>query len=469
MIGISLLRVASPGALEPAEVTHLLYRTGFGPTPGIDDRLEPLTRSQAVAHVLDRFDTRVVVRPPEWTGAPFPSRPDPRRLSGDDLAQARKAFRMEQRRKSIQLRLWWYRQMIETESPLAERMVLFWHNHFTTSVQKVTIPDLMYRQQLLIREHALGNFRAFVHAIAADPAMIIYLDNQTNLKERPNENFARELLELYTVGEGNYTESDIRAAARAFTGWRVRYDSGEFTVVARQHDTGPKTFMGRTGNWDGTDIVDIIFDDPRSARNAARHVIRSLWKEFISPDPDPAEVEGLADLFLDSDFELEPLLRAMLGTRAFWDPQNRGVLVKSPVELIVGAVRLCGVQRSDAPRLLRAGRDLGQDVFNPPSVKGWPRGLEWITSQTLLARRETVEAIVASGIAAGATSAGALGGSVDTVADWARAGSSPPAASLTVALADRLVPGGRITVLPTSDRLEPALLAVMTDPSYQLK
>jgi uncharacterized protein (DUF1800 family) len=269
-------------------------------------------------------------------------------------------------------------------------MALFWHNHFTSALRKVKWPTLMYRQNLLLRRHALGNFREMLHAIAKDPAMILYLDNQSNRKGKPNENFAREVMELFTLGEGRYSERDIKEAARAFTGWMVDRTTGQFRVDPRRHDPGSKTFMGRTGAFDGDDILDIILEQPQ----VAIFISEKLWREFIAGDPDPQEIARLARIFRAADYEIKPLVQAILMSPDFRASGNRGTLVKSPVELIVGTARMFNIGANDGRRFARLGRYLGQDLFDPPNVKGWPGGNAWITSNTLLARQHFLELVV---------------------------------------------------------------------------
>jgi uncharacterized protein (DUF1800 family) len=293
--------------------------------------------------------------------------------------------------------------MIHTDSPLTERMTLFWHNHFTSAIQKVKIPRLLYHQNLLLRRHALGSFRTLVHAVSRDPAMVIYLDSHWNKKSHPNENFARELLELFTLGEGFYTEQDIKEAARAFTGWQVSRKTGEFQFRPRLHDFGEKIFLGRRGRFNGDDIIDIVLDHPRTAV----HITERVWTAFISDIPDPAEVEKLAHVFRVSDYSIRALIREMLLTANFWAASNRRALIKSPVELLVGTIRMYRIPVRKPEILPRISRRLGQDLFNPPTVKGWPVSTGWITTATLLDRRTVLEKLV-SRAEAGTAGAGPL-------------------------------------------------------------
>ncbi len=212
--------------------------------------------------------------------------------------------------------------------------------------------------------------------------MILYLDNQTNRKGKPNENFARELLELFTLGEGYYSERDIKEAARVFTGWMVDRRSGKFRFNVRQHDGRIKTFMGRSGRFHGEDILNIVLEQPP----VAVHIAEKLWQEFISDTPDNQEAERLATVFRDSGYEMKLLLKALFTSLYFRVVDNWGNQIKSPVELMVGTIRMFDIPIRDFRTLARYERYLGQDLFDPPNVKGWPGGTDWITSTTLLAR-----------------------------------------------------------------------------------
>jgi len=310
-----------------------------------------------------------------WVDDP-PPKPEMRKTMRRELRKIRKE-------RSESLKSWWYQELFTSSSPLAERMTLFWHNHFTSSLRKVKNPTLLFHQNVLLRKHALGNFRDLLHAVAKNPAMVIFLDGQTNRKNKPNENFARELLELFTLGEGNYTEADVKEAARAFTGWKVKRRTGDFRFVKRAHDSGDKTFLRKTGAFDGDDIIDIILDQPRTAEL----IVEKLWRAFVSPEINHREVTKLAKI-LRKNYDLKATLSALFQSDAFFSSKNRGALIKSPVELLVGTVRLFGLSRTkDHKRVVQAGRQLGQDLFNPPNVKGWAGGNAWITSHTLIIRQ----------------------------------------------------------------------------------
>lgn len=385
LLGLLLLPAAA-GAMSHDEARHLLARTGFGGTSTEIERLALLPYAKGVAQLLQTARSTALNPPPHWINEPPP---DFRMLKSMSPEQ-RKEFRQQQRERGIELKVWWYGEMIATPSPVTERMTVFWHNHFTSSLRKVKWPTLMYRQNVLLRRQALGSFRELLHAVAKDPAMVLYLDNQTNHKDKPNENFARELLELFTLGEGHYSERDIKEAARAFTGWMVDRRTGQFRFNARQHDNGTKHFMGRSGSFDGDDILDILLEQPQ----VAVFITAKLWREFISDMPNEQELTRLAAIFRDNDYQLKPLLQALLLSPYFRAPENRGTMVKSPVELIVGTARLFGIRPNEPRRLAGLGRNLGQDLFDPPNVKGWPGGDAWITTSTLATRQQFLERLL---------------------------------------------------------------------------
>ena len=381
--------VSAPGLARAAasmgfdEARHLLNRTSFAANVDDIDVFARLTRAQAVDQLLAwTASTRVGTPAPAWVGE-FQS---PRRLR-EMSDEQRKLAQREQVEKGAELRAWWMTEMLTTPSPLTEKMVLFWHNHFVSSLQKVRSPVLMYRQHLVLRKHALGYFGDLLHDVSKDAAMVIYLDNASNRKAQPNENFAREVMELFTLGEGNYGESDIKEAARAFTGWSIDADSGEFVARPLIHDDGIKTVLGRSGNFDGDAVLDILLAQPPTAE----FIVAKLWREFVSPVPEPAEVKRIARMFRDNRYNIQVALRALLTSDAFYAPQNRAALIKSPVDLIVGTLRQFRFETGEVTPLVLASRQLGQDLFAPPNVKGWPGGDAWINSATLLQRKQLLE------------------------------------------------------------------------------
>lgn len=274
----------------------------------------------------------------------------------------------------------WLTRMLHTARPLEEKMTLFWHDHFATANSKVARPQAMYDQNKLLRSHALGNFRELLNGIARDPAMLRWLDSNSNRRQSPNENFARELMELFTMGVGNYTETDVREAARAFTGWFFVRDSG-FVFNRNQHDFGEKTFLGRRGTWDGGDIIDIILEQP----GTAEFVARKLFVFLVHDHPGPSTVSRLADGFRRTDYNVRELVRSILTSPEFSSTEAYHATVRSPAEWLVGSMKALAVAElpPNAPGGLRR---MGMDLFNPPDVNGWTWGSGWIGSATLLER-----------------------------------------------------------------------------------
>jgi uncharacterized protein (DUF1800 family) len=364
---------------------HLLNRTGFGATDAEIREYAPLERAAAVERLLNGARREASVKPPAFVDDAFTPYYKLRQLSADERKAALRTL-VEQ---GFELRAWWLREMLLTPSPLTERMTLFWHNHFATSQQKVRSGQLMYRQNVLLRRESLGNFATLLHAIAKDPAMLVYLDNAGSRRQAPNENFAREVMELFTLGEGHYGESDIKEAARAFTGWSLDRETGEYTFRRAWHDYGDKMVLGRTGSFDGDDVLDILLARPE----AAQFIAGKMWREFVSPTPDAKEIARWAGVFRGARYEVKPLLRAVLNSDAFWSADHRAALIKSPVELVVGTLRTFEIHPFDLRPAVFACAALGQNPFSPPNVKGWPGGDAWIDSSTLLARKQFLERV----------------------------------------------------------------------------
>jgi uncharacterized protein (DUF1800 family) len=278
------------------------------------------------------------------------------------------------------VRSWWYLRMVFSPSPLREKMTLFWHGHFATAVSKVERAVLMKKQNQLFRTKGLGSFRDLLLDVARDPAMLIWLDSNSNKKGNPNENYAREQMELFTLGIGHYTEKDVREAARAFTGWFID-GSGRFFFNSTQHDTGTKTVLGLTGSLNGTDIVDML----ATHLHTARFLSRKLFTFFVHDHPSDAEIDALAKVYLDSGTNIGAVVEAIFKSPSFLSKEAYLALIKSPAEFIVGAIKALPGQFSPVG-MLPAFRLMGQDLFEPPSVKGWAGGLDWVSTITMLTR-----------------------------------------------------------------------------------
>jgi len=278
-----------------------------------------------------------------------------------------------------QLQAWWCYRMLKTRTPLREKLTLFWHGHFATSNHKVGDPVKVLRQIDTLRAHACGNFRDLVLAVSRDPAMLVYLDGEANTREHPNENFARELLELFTLGIGNYSEKDVREAARAFTGWH--HDGGKFVFHAEAHDDEEKQFLGRRGGFNGADIIDILMQHPALPRLIAR----KLLVFFACPEPPEEVVHEAEQVFKQSGLNIKSFLSALFLSKFFYSPACRHTRISSPVEYVIGICRMLEV-RFPAVQLPEHLTAMGQELFAPPNVKGWDGEKKWINATTLAAR-----------------------------------------------------------------------------------
>jgi uncharacterized protein (DUF1800 family) len=372
---------------------HLLNRAGFGGTPEEIEHLAGMGPDQAVAHLVDYEKVSDDSANPDW------AKPDPTRV--DRYMEIRKAdpqkrqemIREEQRsqrQRLVELKHWWLLRMAKGPRPLQEKMVLFWHGHFATSAEKVRDAYLMWKQNDLFRQNATGNWLRMLVAVAKDPAMLVWLDQAQSRKEHPNENFAREVMELFTLGEGHYTEKDITEAARALTGWTYERASQQFTERPRIHDDGVKTVLGRTGNLSGEDVLEQIVSQPQSAR----FITAKIWNFFAGETPSDEMVTALAELFRKSGNNFKPLLATVFRSEEFYADSIIRNQVKSPVQWLVGSVRV--LERELPPPFVCFGltRNLGQDLFQPPNVKGWDGGLSWITTNNLLSRYNEAAVLV---------------------------------------------------------------------------
>lgn len=336
-------------------VAHLLRRAGFGYSPkelkyylslGYEGTLDELLNAKAIDN--SRLENAIKEQAFDFT-------------NGNDL------------------RRWWLYRMLYTRRPLEEKMTLFWHGHFATSDRKVRNPHAMYLQNMLMRKHALGNFHDLLLGISRDPAMIIWLDNQQNRKGKPNENFAREVMELFTVGIGNYTENDIKEAARAFTGWQTRPEGFYFNKA--QHDFSEKKVLNVTGNLNGEDVISILVKRPE----ASRFLAHKLIVYFAYDNPEKSFVERAAAAFREDRFSVATLVRTIFEDKSFRSERAYHAKIKSPAELVVGTIKTLQMENLDIDLPQQMGA-MGQDLFHPPSVKGWDAGESWISSDTMMER-----------------------------------------------------------------------------------
>jgi len=280
-----------------------------------------------------------------------------------------------------QLSAAWVYRLLFTPNQLLEKMTLFWHGHFATGAEKVQDARMMWNQNQFLRQHALGDFHELTQKISQDPAMLVYLDSAINRKAHPNENFARELMELFCLGEGNYGEKDVLELARCFTGWEVK--GKQFRKNRYQHDSEAKTILGQSGNFDGEDGVRIVLEQPQLEQFLAR----KWFRFFVCDEPQPSAelLQPLADAFRQHDLQVAPALTMLLKSNIFFSKHALGRKIKSPVELMLGTLR--SLQATTNTQLLASGLlAIGQGLFYPPNVKGWDGGRTWINSSTLLGR-----------------------------------------------------------------------------------
>ncbi len=411
---------AGPGAwasdlspIPPSEwsydrAAHLLERAGFGATPEEIERFAAMTPQRAVDTLVDYDAIDDRGQPPfEESGIwdagmdPFPpSRAEAVRIArehGEGLGEKMLPEGTPRRLQPIvdkffysltannietqRLGLWWANRMLTSRRPLEEKLTLFWHGHFATGENKVRDYRMMLRQNQMFRRNASGGFRDLLIGILKDPAMLVYLDNGENVKKHPNENFGRELLELFTMGVGNYSERDVREAARAFTGWTN--DVLAFKFDAEQHDFTQKTFLARTGPLDGEDIIDTILAQPVTGEFVAAKVYRYFVREEVA-----ATVRAdLGRTFRNSGYRMKPLLKRIFLSKDFYSPPSYATQIKSPVHLVVSTYRKLGLREMPTiPDFGRMTAGLGQALFNPPNVAGWAGGRTWITPSTFLQR-----------------------------------------------------------------------------------
>jgi len=367
-----------PGAWTAREAEHLLNRAGFGARPAEIAYAVRRGREAFVQELLDGY-------PEDVESFFFDPPTPPKEQYTDGMSEERKReirvqFKRDDRDELGHFASWWIGQMLDGPYPLRERMTLFWHGYFTSSYREVKLGGAMIRQNELFRAHALGSFRELLDEVIRDPAMVLYLDNDKNRKGNPNENLARELMELFTLGEGHYTEEDVKEAARALTGFTARYDSG-VTFRPGRHDNGRKVVLGVSGRLDGDDLLDILLDQEQCPRWLAGRLLRY----FEGREPSAQRLDAYASLLREADYEVRPFLEHLFSDPEFYSDEIVGRRIASPLDYLIGSSRRLGVQ--PPPRLvwLAAGQ-LGERLFDPPNVKGWEGGPAWITTSSMLQR-----------------------------------------------------------------------------------
>src|SRR3954468_24011627 len=360
---------------------HLLWRAGFGPMA--EDLAQLATASQksylqAILKVSNKKPEYLDLADNYIKGLMM-GIDEVGKMQRKDLSdQEKKKLRQASRESIKSLNLAWLNEMINSQAQLREKMSLFWHGHFASRNL-----NILYQQQLLdaIRRNALGNFGDMLKEVSKSAAMINFLNNNQNRKDHPNENFAREVMELFTMGRGNYTEQDVKEAARAFTGWGATA-KGEFVFRRFQHDYGSKTVLGKTGNFDGDEVLEILLEQ----KQTARFISQKIYRFFVNDTLDQQKADWLADRFYKSDYDIGKLMEDIFTGDWFYDEKNIGCKIKSPVELLVGIQRMLPMKLENEEALLLLQRLLGQILFYPPNVAGWPGGKTWIDSSTLMMR-----------------------------------------------------------------------------------
>jgi len=504
------LRVAVIGGLKPlapekwdyAKARHLLVRAGFGGTPQEVEKLRAIGLYKAVDYLVEFYR----LPQPAQTFDPIP-------LPAADPLEAKMKMRGNGNRavgfdradvnanQFVQMRRWWLERMVESPRPLQEKLALFWHGHFASQESVVQNSYTMFRQLQFFREHAAGNFGALLYGLVHDPAMIRYLDNNKNAKGKPNENLAREIMELFAMGvDQGYTEHDIIEAARALTGYNYDNATGTYRYLDAQHDATNKTIFGKTGPWTGDDLVRLILEQPATSR----FIAKKLFEYLAYPDPEKATVESLATVLSERQYALEPMLKNLFLSEEFYSTRSMGNQIKDPVSLMVGLLRDLGVKPAAAhwaietPRSKSDGSGLaitkpvtnyealdlaleqmGMKLLEPPDVKGWRYGRSWISSQRMFVRynavASVVEAVADSGVdVVGFLQAGGCKTSADAVDYLAKACLMRP---LTAEKRGQLI--SRLGELPPcgewpaqraaiNARLRPLLVLMLCMPEFQL-
>jgi len=360
---------------------HLLWRAGFG--PAVEqlnelDRYNPRQYWSALVKASEKPPTPIEVANNAIDGLVMGVQTFAELSKRELDPDQRKELQQRNRNGIRDLNSIWMSKMVNSSAQLREKMAFFWHGHFACRNLNV-----LYQQQLLniIRQHALGNFGTMLKAVSRSAAMLNFLNNQQNRKDHPNENFAREVMELFTIGRGNYSETDVKEAARAFTGWTSNFQ-GEFLFRRFQHDFGTKNVLGRSGNFEGEEVLNILLEEKKTAV----YITTKLYRFLVNEIPDAKHIQWLSDRFYKNGYEIGPLLEDIFTSDWFYENKHIGTRIKSPIELLAGIRRLLPMQIDDATGQLLLQRGLGQVLFYPPNVAGWPGGKTWIDSSSLMLR-----------------------------------------------------------------------------------
>ncbi len=458
--------------------SHLLRRAAFGGAPEDADALAGLGLVGAVDFLLKSAE------PAPWPGPAT----DPQVPAKERALRKRGNIQNEETRREVGmlrraesdalrgLRSWWLERMRLSPASTREKLTLFWHGHFATSQTKVRFVHAMWKQNDTLRRHALGPFPELCHAMAVDPAMLIWLDGRRSEAKLPNENFAREIMELFTLGEGYYTEEDIREAARAFTGWRIDPENGEAVFSKRHFDGGRKKLFGKSGDFGAKEAVDIICDQPR----CAEYLATKIWEFYVYPQPDKALVQSLANHYRTHQMRTDRLLEMVFTHPEFYARCARASQVKSPVQWIVQSSRELGRQLLPPGLALPLTAELGQNLFAPPSVKGWDGGTAWINSATLIRRSNTARLFAVAAPPLPVETSGSMDAHAWAEVAPADARKSPDALQSRLENVFLAAPAGNNTRLRLSDVLQAAVfpcddetvreaaIVLLGSPEYQL-
>ncbi|MBO39725.1 MAG: hypothetical protein CMM75_11215 [Rhodospirillaceae bacterium] len=378
--------------LGVSDTTHFLNRVAFGAEPGTFKKYFGKTRLEAINSILSGIRTTPFTPLPNWTlnqAPPFWGRSDMSR--GDE-----NLFDTIRTKEFESLKLWWAREIAQTNSPLTERLVLFWHNHFVAAYAGIGRWSIsLARQNQTFRKFGSGNFRNLLTRSLKEPALLKYLDAGKNRKGKPNENLGRELLELFTLGEGQYTEMDVKEVSRALTGWRTaQFKNLTFWDDKWAHDNGPKTIFGKTEHYSQEDLINLLLKHP----STAEFITKKFWRYFISETWDDNEtIKTIATSFRKSDYEVKVLLRKIFESKAFWSKKARGTIIKSPVDFVLGTIRSLSISPSNFGGTPKVLENMGQELFNPPNVGGWPGYRAWVTPSGLIERIKYIQSLLSEG------------------------------------------------------------------------
>ena len=397
MAGLSFCMLSDLPAAQwnGATAAHLLNRAGFGGSPQDIENLRLMGLNRAVDWLV-RYDRTPDDTPaPEWaqnvSEDVITRRQEVEQAADRDTRRVLESMRRgEESRQVADLRYWWLRRMALGPRPFQEKMTLFWHGHFATSFEKVHSPYFLWQQNETLRQNATGNFPQLLTAIAEDPAMLDYLDGERSNKKKPNENFSREVMELFTLGIGNYTEQDVQQLAKAFTGWGMSRNQLHYEYHPNNHDPGPKTLFGQTANYTGEEALQLLCTQPA----CAPFLVSKIWRYFVQDQPPPAVIKALADEFAGNGMDIGHLMARIFRSQEFYAPEVIRSQIKSPVQWVIAATHQLEAPLPTEPMTLVMLLQLGQELFQPPNVKGWDGGVAWITTNSLLDRFNFAAALV---------------------------------------------------------------------------